>query len=102
MSLAVIIGVLVLTVVGSLLSPAGKAHAAVANARRHAEQYLDLNYETDPQERTKSYAKLEEEVDTIKALPEKYKKDIRNSHELMSLLDRAQANHDEEHEQSGR
>ncbi len=96
-SLIVIIGVLVLTVVGSLLSPAGKAHTAVANARRHAEQYLDLNYETDPQERAKTYAKLREETDTLKALPEKYRREIRNSDALMELLQRAQASHDEEH-----
>lgn len=99
-SLIVIIGVLVLTVVGSLLSPAGKAHTAVANARRHAEQYLDLNYETDPQERAKSYAKLREETDAIKALPEKYRAEIRNSDELMALLESAQASHDEEHQQA--
>ena len=101
-SLIVIIGVLILTVVGSLLSPDGKAHTAVANARRHAEQYLDLNYETDPKERAKSYAKLEEEVDTIKALPEKYRRDIRNSDDLMGLLDRARASHEEERQRAGR
>src|SRR3954471_7269543 len=41
LSLSVILGVLVVTVVASLLSPAGRAQNAIANARRHAASYLD-------------------------------------------------------------
>ena len=46
LSLAVIIGVLVVTVVASLISPKGRAQNLVAAARRHATEFLDI--ETDP------------------------------------------------------
>src|SRR5918995_1817183 len=52
-SLAFIIGVLIITVIASLLSPEGRAQTAVTNARRHALQYLDLSYEADQQLREK-------------------------------------------------
>ena len=41
LSLTVIIGVLVVTVLASLLSPRGSAQNAVSGARRHATEYLD-------------------------------------------------------------
>src|SRR3954452_6858371 len=47
-SLGVILGVLVVTVIASLLSPKGRAQNAVSGARRHATQYLDTDFETDP------------------------------------------------------
>ena len=46
LSLSVIIGVLVITVVASLLSPKGRAQTTSPRARRHATEYLDI--ETDP------------------------------------------------------
>src|SRR5918995_849350 len=53
LSLTVIIGVLLITVVASLISAKGRAQNAVTNARRHALQYLDLSYEADQQLREK-------------------------------------------------
>ena len=44
LSLSVILGVLVVTVVASLFSRKGKAQTAIANARRHATAYLDSEY----------------------------------------------------------
>ena len=44
--MTVILGVLVVTVVASLLSPKGKAQTAVAAARRHASEFVHV--ETDP------------------------------------------------------
>src|SRR4051812_11949317 len=44
LSLTVILGVLVVTVVASLVSKKGKAQTAIANARRHATAYLDSEY----------------------------------------------------------
>src|SRR3954451_16442506 len=58
LSLSVILGVLALTVVASLLSPKGRAQNAVSNARRHATQYLDANFEADPELRSTIYDKL--------------------------------------------
>ncbi len=46
LSLALIVAILVITVVVSLLSPKGRAQTYVAAARRHANEFLDI--ETDP------------------------------------------------------
>src|SRR5690349_4348333 len=54
-SLGVIIGVLAITIAGSLLSPKGKAKTMVSGARRHAITYVDLNYETDIAERERIF-----------------------------------------------
>lgn len=91
LSLVVIVGVLAVTVVASLLSPAGRAQDAVTSARHHAEQYLDTTYETDIEERRKIYAALEKELEIIKALPEKYHAKIHAEDELMDLINRALA-----------
>ncbi|WP_114906545.1 TerC/Alx family metal homeostasis membrane protein [Ornithinimicrobium murale] len=96
LSLVVIIGVLVVTIAASLLSPAGRAKNAIGNARRHATQYLDIGYWGDPEAREKSYQALEEEIATIRSLPEKQRAHIRNERELMELLEEAQRQHESE------
>ena len=93
-SLSVILGVLVVTVLASIFSPKGKAKNAVSGARRHATEYLDLNYETDMVERDKLFAKMCREEDQIRKLPEKYKRLIRNETEFLDLLGRAHTEHD--------
>ena len=92
LSLGVIVSVLVITVVASLVSPKGKAQTAVAAARRHANEYLDI--ETDPRYCDEIYHKLLDEEAHIKRLPEKYRARIRQEDELMDLLRRAHALHD--------
>ena len=72
LSLSVILGVLVVTVVASLLSPAGRAQTAIANARRHATSYLDSEYTADPAERERIFGLLLAERDQIVALGPKY------------------------------
>ena len=94
LSLSVILGVLVITVVASLVSPKGRAQNAVSNARRHASQYLDTNFETDPQLRSKIWDKLVGEEETMRALPEKYRARIREEDKLMRLLGEAHAEHE--------
>ncbi|HET7304966.1 MAG TPA: TerC family protein [Segeticoccus sp.] len=94
LSLGVIIGVLVVTVLGSLLSPAGKAQAAVSGARHHAEQYLSTTYETDEATRARTYERLQQEIATIRGLPENQRRRIRDERELMDLLARARAEHE--------
>ena len=89
LSLSVIIGVLLVTVVASLISPKGRAQNAVANARRHARQYLDLSYEADQRLREKTFEALLQEEQIIRGLPEKYRRRIRDEHELIDLLHRA-------------
>ena len=94
LSLSVILGVLVVTILASVLSPKGKAKNAVSGARRHANEYLDLNYETDMAERDKIFAKMCREEDQIRKLPEKYKRLIRNETEFLDLIRKAHAEHD--------
>jgi tellurite resistance protein TerC len=92
LSLSVIVAVLAVTVVASLLSPKGRAQNAVAAARRHATEYLDI--EKDPQWRESIFAKLLAEEAEIRKLPEKYRARIREEDKLTSLLQRAHAERD--------
>ena len=94
LSLSVIIGVLVVTVVASVFSRKGKAQMAIANARRHATRYLDLEYTADPAERERIFRLLLDERDQIIKLGPKYRQMVRNEKELMDLLKRARASHD--------
>ena len=73
LSLSVIIGVLVFTVVASLVSKAGMAQTAINNARRHAVSYLDLEYTADPAERERIYKALLEEERQIEQMEPKYR-----------------------------
>ncbi len=94
LSLSVILGVLAVTVVASMLSPAGKAQNAIANARRHATAYLDAEYTADPDERERIFRLLLAERDQIVALGPKYRQKVRDEPELMALLERARESHD--------
>ena len=93
-SLLVIIGVLLVTVVASLVSPKGKAQNAVSGARRHATEYLNTDYETSLEYRQKAFDNLLSEEAHIKNLPEKYRARIRDESELMDLIARAHAEHE--------
>ena len=64
LSLTVILGVLAVTIVASLISPKGRAQNAVAAARRHATEYLEI--ETDTARREEIFAKLLAEEAEIK------------------------------------
>ncbi|GAA3359823.1 TerC family protein [Saccharopolyspora gregorii] len=99
-SLGVIIGVLVITVLASLLSARGRAKNTIAGARRHAEQYLDEGYETDPAARQRTYEKLLDEERRLDALPAKFRAEIHDEPGLRDSLRRAHAKHrDAVHEQ---
>jgi tellurite resistance protein TerC len=100
-SLAVIVGVLIITVVASVSSPKGIARAMVSGAKRHAAEYVDLNYETDMAERDRIFAKMLREEEELRKQPEKYKRLIRNETEFMDLLRQAHAEHDKALERSG-
>jgi tellurite resistance protein TerC len=92
-SLGFIILVLVITVVASLRSPRGRARTAVAAARRHAHEFLDI--EQDPAYCDEVYHRLLHEEEQLKQLPEKYRRRIREESELIELLRRAHAVHEE-------
>jgi tellurite resistance protein TerC len=94
LSLSVILGVLTVTVLASILSPKGKVKNALSGARRHATEYLDLNYETDMVERERLFDMMIEEEEQLKTLPEKYKRLIHHETEFQDLLRQAHAEHD--------
>ena len=94
LSLAVIVGTLLVVIVMSLMSPKGKALTTIKNTRRHAKQYLDTGFEADPAMREKNYRALIAEEQTLMALPEKYQELIHDEDELLDLLDDAHATHE--------
>jgi tellurite resistance protein TerC len=53
LSLGIIVGVLVVTIVASLVSPAGKALTVLGNLKRHSHEYLNKDFTDDPVERAK-------------------------------------------------
>jgi tellurite resistance protein TerC len=91
LSLIIIIGVLLLTVVISLLSPKGRAQTYVAAARRHATEFL--NVETEPKYCDLLFHRLLDEETHLKGLPEKYRAQIREEDELMELIHEAHVVH---------
>jgi tellurite resistance protein TerC len=95
LSLSVIIGVLVLTVVASLLSKAGKAQTAINNARRHAVSYLDLEYTADASERERIYRLLTDEESQILAMEPKYRNKAKDIDKIRALVAEAHRQHEE-------
>ncbi|GAF47080.1 TerC family protein [Rhodococcus wratislaviensis] len=93
-SLGVIIGILVITVIASLTSKKGRAQSAIAGARRHAINYLDLDYTADLAERERMYDKLRGEEEQLKKLDPKFKKMVREETALMDLIKRSHQEHD--------
>ena len=95
LSLTVIIGVLVITVLASLLSKAGKAQTAINNARRHAVNYLDLDYTADPAERERIYTALREEERQIETMEPKYRNKAKDVEAIRAEVAKAHRQHEE-------
>ncbi|WP_227982245.1 TerC/Alx family metal homeostasis membrane protein [Nocardia spumae] len=93
-SLVVIVAVLVVTVVVSLWSPAGRAQTAVAGAHRYAMRYLDLGYEADQTLREQTYARMLADERAMAELPDKYVRRFR-ADDLTTQLQRAHAVHED-------
>jgi tellurite resistance protein TerC len=91
LSLSLIIGILVLTVVVSLLSPKGRAQTYAAAVRRRATEFLEV--ETEPEYCDRLFHQLLDEEQNIKSLPDKYRERIQAQEELMSLIHRAHEEH---------
>ncbi|KUL29560.1 transporter [Actinoplanes awajinensis subsp. mycoplanecinus] len=92
-SLAIIVGVLLLTVVASLLSPKGRFRTYTAAARRRAVEFLEV--EKDPAYCDEVYHRLLDEEKHLRSLPERYQDRIRQQDDLMNLLRRAHQVHAE-------
>ena len=93
LSLSVIIGVLLVTVIASLVSPAGKAQTAVNNARRHANDYLDLSYTSDESERERIYRALCDEEKQILQMDKKYRDKVKDIEDIRAEVARAHEEH---------
>ncbi|MDQ6739992.1 MAG: TerC family protein, partial [Actinomycetota bacterium] len=93
LSLAVIIGVLAVTVVASLLSPAGKVQAVVSGIRHHATEYLDLTYTVDLTERERVYTLMTAAEQDIRKMPLKHRDKAKDVDEIRELVRRAHAEH---------
>jgi tellurite resistance protein TerC len=91
LSLTLIVGILLITIVVSLVSPRGRAETYLAAARRRASEFLEI--ETDPTYCDAMYHKLLIEEDHVNQLPERYR--LRVQDELTTLLDRAHEVHEE-------
>ncbi len=94
LSLGVIVGVLVLVVVASLFAPKGRALTTIRNARRHVDQYLDLDFEADPDRREANYTRLLAEERALLAIPDQYDYLIHDEQKLLDSLDEAHRVHD--------
>ncbi|GAB3517575.1 TerC family protein [Arthrobacter monumenti] len=94
LSLSVIVGILLLTIFASLVSPAGKAQTAVSNARRHAENYLDLSYTTDQAERERIFNSLVEEEKLIATMDVKYRNKVKDIEHIRASAREAHRVHD--------
>lgn len=95
LSLTVIVGILIVTVLLSLFSKKGRLQATIAGARRHASEYLDLGYTEDLDERERVYQAMLDEEASLRELPEDQRKLIREEHDFLQLLESAHARHDE-------
>ena len=95
LSLTVIIGVLVITVVASLLSKAGKAQTAINNARRHAVNYLDLGYTADLEERERIFKALVVEERQILQMEPKYRNKAKDVDKIREQVAEAHRKHEE-------
>jgi TerC family integral membrane protein len=93
LSLVVIFGVLIVTIVASLTSRWGRAQNVICAARRHAKEYLTV--ETDTAHREAIFASLCAEEAILKQLPERYRARIRAEEELMGLLRDAHIAHEQ-------
>lgn len=93
-SLMVIVAALTITITLSLLSPKGKALTIINNARRHAEQYLDLTYESDPAQREQIFRRLLQEEARLLYLPARFDHLIADEERLLTLLEQTHDTHD--------
>ncbi|MFP7760998.1 TerC family protein [Marisediminicola sp. LYQ134] len=94
LSLTVIIGVLIVTVIASLVSPRGRAQTAISGAKRHASLYLDLDSTAKDEERTRLYDLVVDDEKKISELEPKQRKHYEEDRKIVELVARVHAEHD--------
>jgi tellurite resistance protein TerC len=92
-SLLVIIGVLAVTVIASLLSPAGKAHSAIASSRTSAKKYIAGDFSGKGETRDEVYAQVVAHERALGLLTEKHRARAAEDEELKTLLAEAHELH---------
>ncbi|WP_237195821.1 TerC family protein [Rothia nasimurium] len=96
LSLAVIIGVLIVTVLASLYSPKGRALATIQKVQALSEKYLNLPADASEAERDEIQRQLDEQVAKSREIPQKYRDElIESENEYQDLVRRARTAHAE-------
>ena len=95
MSLLVIVGVLVITVLASLLSPKGRALQTIQRVQALSEKYLALPEDAPTAERADITARWQQETKKLKAIPQKLRDElIEKEDEYHALVLRARTAQD--------
>lgn len=92
-SLAVIIGVLTVTVIASLVSPAGRAHSAIALSKNSAKKYLVGDFSGKGETRDELYALVVAHERALGLLSKKHQTQAAEDAELQALLTEAHESH---------
>ncbi|MFW0108478.1 TerC family protein [Rothia sp. P7181] len=93
-SLAVIVGVLIVTVLASLYSPKGKALATIHKVTALSESYLALPEDASMEERAKIKDELERYAKKSRAIKQKYRDELIDSEQdYQDLVHRARGKH---------
>ena len=85
-SLSVIVGVLLLTVLVSLLSPRGRAQAAVDNAHREAQAYIEMTYGSFEEKRDTMYERMIAHEKIVESLPPRFQDMVVEEKNVRELL----------------
>ena len=93
LSLSVIIATLAVTVLVSLVSPKGRAQAAVNNAHREAVAYQEMTYESFESRRDAMYERMLEHERIIEGLPATFQDLVVADRHVTELLSDAHAVH---------
>ncbi|MCS5722198.1 TerC family protein [Herbiconiux sp. CPCC 203407] len=89
LSLLVIVGILTITVMLSLFSPAGRAHTVISDAGAQAKKYIEHDYKGDDVARETTYARVLEREKQIAGLAPKYQEKAADDEELAERLAKA-------------
>ncbi|MFB2579611.1 TerC family protein [Herbiconiux sp. P15] len=90
-SLIVIIGILTVTVVLSLFSPAGRAHTVMADAKAQAKRFVEYDFKGDDVARETTFTRMVEREKQLEALPAKYQQKAAEDETLHERLAAAHA-----------
>lgn len=95
-SLAVIIGVLFITLLASLFSPKGRALATITKVQTLAEEYLNLPANASEEKRQKIQQQLDDATAKSREIPQKYRETlIESENDYQDLVARARGAHQE-------